>query len=208
MTEELPAPPDPLPELADGDVLGWWGPCLRIYRQVSPHGGRWSSFRTAGPVATCRFDPHRAGVERGVQYVALGGSPTGVVTVVAEAFGDTRVIDRAAGTPALVVWVPTRTLRLLDLRSGWTTRAGGNQAIGSGPRAASRRWARAIHDAYPHLDGVASTPSTYGPGRAAALFTPAADALPDHPELHRRLDDATVDGLLARVAAELGYLVT
>lgn len=128
-------------------------------------------------------------------------------TALAETFQDTRVIDTHDGEPYLVIWRPTRALVLLDLASGWTTRAGGNQAICSGDRRQARRWAREIYGTYEEIDGIVYTSATYGPGCAVALFDRGADSIPRHPLLHRALADPAVTPLLEQAAAALGYLL-
>lgn len=128
-------------------------------------------------------------------------------TALAETFQETRVIDTRDGEPYLVIWRPTRALRLLDVTSGWTTRASGNQAICSGDRRQARRWARKIYSTYTEIDGIVYMGASYGPGRAVALFDRGADSLPRHPLLHRALADPAVMPLLEPAAAALGYLL-
>ncbi|MBI2709160.1 MAG: RES domain-containing protein [Actinobacteria bacterium] len=169
-----------------------------------------------------RFDPHEPAqatepeVARGVQYVASADAttpPTSLVpwsalaTCLAEVFQDTRVIDPADADRWVVMWSPRRRLRLLDLTSDWLVRAGGNQAISSGPRAPAQQWARWIYDTYEELDGVVAAASTRGRGRSIALWDRAATAVGDHPLLHRPLSSPGPRPILAHHADKLGYIL-
>ena len=84
-------------------------------------------------------------------------------------------------------------------------RAGASQAIGSGPRPAARRWARAIRTAFPTLDGLAYPSSMNGGRRCIAVFDPAADAVPGSPELSLPLSHPGLADPLAVACQALGY---
>lgn len=176
----------------------------RVYFQGGRHPTTWDRLRAFGPT-NARFDPHLP-PPRVQDRKVLYGASDGPVCV-AEVFQETRVIDRAANDPALVGFAVTRALTLLDLTGVWPTRAGASVAINSGTRLRAQRWARAIYEAFPALDGIHYASSMFGNASAVALFERAEDALPDFPFLHRRLDDPLLDGVLRNVAARIGYLL-
>ena len=109
---------------------------------------RWTRISTAGDPEpyvrrVMRFDhhprPRRNHPVRAVVYASVnrgvGDGIDPLRTVVAERFGDSRVIDRSTHEPWLVGWRPTRPLRLLDFAdSDWVTRVGANAALTSGAR--------------------------------------------------------------------------
>src|SRR3954454_12504013 len=90
----------------------------RIHRASGEHPTQWREFRTVGPLATARFDPHPHPADRlpaaapgfGLLYVGLS-----LHTALAEAFQATRVVDRYGGSPWMAVFRPPRPLHLLDL---------------------------------------------------------------------------------------------
>jgi len=176
----------------------------RVYFQCGRHPTTWDRLRAFGPT-NARFDPHLpppSVQDRKVLYGARGGP-----VCIAEVFQETRVIDRTANDPALVGFVVTRALTLLDLTGVWPTRAGASMAINSGTRLRAQRWARAIYAAFPTLDGIHYASSMFGNAPAVALFERAEDAIPDFPTFHRRLDDPVLDAVLRNVAARIGYLL-
>lgn len=180
----------------------------RIHRVSGAHPASWREFRAVGPVSGARFDPHP---------LPLGGAPVaapgyGVLyagltlrTALAEAFQAARVVDRRSGSPWLVVFRPSRTLRLLDLAGTWPTRAGASQAISSGPRDRSRAWAREIFAAYDDIDGLWYRSSMDSGAPAVCLWERAADALPPQPWVHLPLDAASLALPVARECRRLGY---
>lgn len=175
----------------------------RLYFQGGEHPARWNDFRWFGPV-NARFDHHLPPPrlqDRGVFYAAERGP-----TCIAEVYQATRVVDRGRGSPALVAFTSRRTLTLLDLHAG-ATRLGASTAVCSGSHARARRWAQTAYDALPHLDGILYGSSMAGHAPAYALFERAADALPAHPDLHRRLDDPALRDLVLNTATDLAYTV-
>ena len=79
-------------------------------------------------------------------------------------------------------------LALLDLESGWVTRAGGNQAFTSGLRSRSSEWARAIYR-HVQVHGLSYGSSVWAPGLCVALWERAAPSFPLSPLASRLLDD-------------------
>ena len=107
--------------------------------------------------------------------------------------------------PWFVVFRTVRVLELLDLRGLWSTRAGASAAISSGSKARARRWSRAIHEAYPTLDGIAYPSSMGGGADALALYEPAAAVLPPAPEFHRALVDPALNAPLLQATNAINY---
>ena len=175
---------------------------FRVYFRGGPHPGVWNAFRRYGP-ANARFDHHELPPriqERGILYAAVHPR-----TPLAEVFQARRTIDTRRDEPWLVGFRLAAEIRLLDLTGLWPTRAGASTAIGSGPRPAARRWARAIYDAYPDAAGLWYGSSMDANASCAALFERAEGALPPLPSFHRALADETLRSLLESYATALGY---
>jgi hypothetical protein len=180
----------------------------RIYLAGGRYPSHWNDFRTVGPVAAARFDPHPPTADGepvdvpgcGVLYAAVE-----LQTCLAESFQASRVVDRRTGRPWLVVFRSTRVLRLLDLTGTWPTRAGASQAISSGPRDRARSWARAIRSAYDDIDGVWYRSSMDRGQPAICLWAPARDAMPASPWAHLPLDAPGLTLPLARACRAVGY---
>jgi hypothetical protein len=167
--------------------------------------------RTYGPTSA-RFDPHQPPPheqDRGVLYAA-GSFPTAL----AEFFGATRTIERSRDEPLIASFRLARVLRLLDLLSGWPTRAGASQALSSGRKDVTRMWARAIYEEL-DVDGIIYPSSMSGSrrrrsdpplhGLAVALFDRATSAIPAHPSLNMPLSHPGLDAPLGAIAERFGY---
>jgi hypothetical protein len=195
-SDELARVPPARKRLAAGTPL--W----RLYRRGGRHPTLWDRLREFGPSAA-RFDHHQPPPrvqERAILYAAAHGP-----TALAEAFQDTRVIDRAARDPWLVGFRLAHPVTLLDLTGTWPTRAGASMAIATGPRPRARRWARAIYEAYPDLGGLYYPSSMHGNRPAVALTERTRPAIPPRPEFHRPLADPALLRMLEKVARDLGY---
>ena len=173
------------------------------------HPQQWNTFRRTGPLPHARFDPHPPGPRgrptdaagHGVLYFGLS-----VRTSIAEVFQDTSIVDRITRRPFLVVFRPTRTMRLLDLTGLWPTRAGASQEISSGSRERTQEWARVMRAAYPGLDGLWYRSSMDSGDPSICLWDPpAGDALPESPEILVPLDHPGLDVPLARICEDLNY---
>jgi len=130
------------------------------------------------------------------------------VSALAEHFQDANggvgPIDRSHRQPAITQFELAADVQLLDLDSGWVTRAGGNQAITSGRRSRARQWARAIYSEHPNMQGVAFGSSVWAPGHCIALWDRGAPAIPGAPLTSRTLDDPVLGVALANAAVALG----
>ncbi len=207
MSERLPAPVGArisgTPILA-GDllVLPIGTPLVRISRLTGAHPLAWNEMRAYGP-STSRFDhqppPTRVHPERRITYLTWGDDA--FVAVFAEFFqdgsGGVGPFELAYGDPLITTFASATELRLLDLDGGWVTRAGGNQAIRTGPRGVCRDWARAIYRHHLDVHGLAYGSSVWGPGRCVALWERGAAAFPPAPTASRRLDDPALAAAVA-----------
>jgi hypothetical protein len=212
VTERLPRPDSALiertvPRRGDILVIAAGDPLVRIHQLGGPHPVAWNEFRAWGPTRS-RFDHHtlpRRVQDRRVAYLTRGRSAFSAA--LAEYFQDNSggvlPINVSSDRTAVTVIQPSRSLRLLNLDSGWVTRAGGNQAIRTGSRAMAREWSRAIYRHH-DIDGVAYSSSVWGPGRCVALWERAESAMPSAPTAHRMLDDPAIIDAVAAAAADLG----
>jgi hypothetical protein len=181
----------------------WW----RVHRTEGAHVQAWNAFRRFGPVL--RFDPHppprSEHPDRAVWY---GASTPGAA--LAEAFQVDRTIDRRSGRPYLTGLSFTRALSVLDLAvdsaGAWVTRAGGTFAISTAPHAVTQRWARAVVEAFPQLDGVRYNSRFAGPP-FVALFGPARSAMPAQPLVSLPLTHPDLGARLAAAARRIGYQI-
>jgi hypothetical protein len=206
------------PDLKPGDVrvLAAGTDLGRIYASGGDYPTTWNGMRAFGPTR-CRFDPHPLPpgphpTRRVMHATPAIPGPHGRVypvlkTCLAECFRDTGVVDTTREDPYLAIFPIVRDLRLLDLGdSDWVTRAHGNAAISSGPRARSREWARAIHQRYvasDDIDGVIYPSSNIPVARSVALWEPAETALPAAPDFNDPLSHAGLLAALETYAVEL-----
>jgi len=187
--------------IASGTLL--W----RVYRAGGPHPTPWNELRHYGPAPTGRFDhqqpPPHDDPARGILYVSVGA--LGALGALAEAFQDTRTIDRGRQAPWLVGFQLDGDLPALDLTRLWPTRAGASQAISSGRHATAQAWSRAIYRAYPEVEALLYRSSMAGGALNLALYERAASRLPRSPAVHLPLTHPGLTLPLSRVAAKLGY---
>lgn len=219
MSEVLPPPVGPRirdTSITSRDVVVLEGGTrlIRAHLLAGTHPASWDTFRRFGPTRS-RFDHHqpppRAHGTRSIAYVTYGdGGPRSnpFTAVLAELFqddgGGVMPFDLTRDAPHVSVFEITRRLRLLDLASGWVTRAGGNQAISSEARSTARAWARLIYlHHHSSIDGVAYHSSVWPPGRCAALWQGARSAFPVEPLKSDALDAAGLRIAVAHAAEEL-----
>jgi hypothetical protein len=201
---KLPLPPDPSRlQHRQSDIRQLGNRVLwRIHRTSGEHVVAWNALRYWGPATAARFDPQPpppAISERGVSYAALD-----VPTALAEVFQQTRVINTRRGDPYLTAWRATRSLSLLDLTGAWPVRNGASFTLNTGRRDYCRAWARAIHTAWPQLDGLRHRSSMTG-RLIVTLFTHAADTFPPRPLLSLPLRHPGLQADLLAAAGQIGY---
>jgi hypothetical protein len=173
----------------------------RIYKRAGRHPVLWSTFRSFGPLSSARFDHHTPGLageprlqDRMILYAALQ-----IPTCVAEFFQRSRTIDPEAEQPFLAGFELRKDIVLLDLTALWPTQAGASMVINSGPRS------RAVHDAYPGIQGLYYASSMHANRPALALYERARPALAPVPLFNRPLSDPALLVDLDRIALNLGY---
>jgi hypothetical protein len=185
---------------------------VRVHPLAGPHPTAWNQLRAFGPTKS-RFDhqppPRRDHPTRRIAYLTMGTEA--FVAALAEYFqddgGGVAPMDLTLRQPAITMFEAATELVLLDLDSGWVTRAGGNQAIRTGPRGVCRAWSRAIYRHHRGVHGLVYGSSVWGPGRCLALWERATSALPTTPTATRRLDDPTITLAVMDAARRLGTYV-
>lgn len=182
------------------------GALWRVFRTEGPHAVTWDQLRHYGPVPGMRFDPHPlpTGMHResGVMYAATRSH-----TALGEVFQSTRVIDRSMGGATIAAWIPSRTLRLLDLTSNWPVLNGAAAAMMMDDKTTTQAWARAIDQRHGgELDGLYHQ-SSINSEPLVTLFsrTERVPAFPARPSLSALLSDTTADEIVARAMWQLGY---
>jgi hypothetical protein len=175
----------------------------RIHRTTGDHLRPWDGYRTFGPLASARLDPHPLPTEDHPGYGVLYAA-TELYTALAEVFQTNRLINTHTGAPHLTGWTPTRSLQLLDLTDTWPIRNHASAALTAAPRPTCRAWARAIHSQWPDLDGLLS-PSTMTATPTITLWEPSASAIPRRPDFSRPLNHPMLWTLVHLAAARIGY---
>lgn len=217
MSERLPQPdtnriratvpqPDELHLLPASSVL------LRVRPLGGAHPRAWNELRSFGPTKS-RFDhqplPRRNHPSRRIAYLTTGTDA--FVAALAEWFqndgGGVGPFDLTMRSPAITIFETATPLTLLDLDSGWMTRAGGNQAVRTGPRGVSRDWSRMIYRHHRGVGGLAFRSSVWGPGHCLVLWERAAAAFPAAPTASRQLNDPALTLAVMNAAQRLGTYV-
>ena len=206
---KLPEPPDPAglrrtpPEIV---VLRAGAELWRVYFRGGHYPSTWDTFRRFGPTAGGRFDHHDeppGEQDRKILYAATGADS--IATCLAEVFQERRSVNLRRDEPWLACFALAEAVPLLDLTGKWPTRAGASMALNSGPRPRTRRWSRAIYEAYPGVQGLLYASSMNAGRSAVALYERVGDALPVRPALNEPLSHPVLLPALRRVAADLGY---
>jgi hypothetical protein len=99
-----------------------------------------------------RFDHHSIPARLQDRAILYGGLR--VYTCFAEAFQDTRTIERSRNSPWLAGFELARNVPLLDLTGTWPTKAGASMAINSGRRDRARGWSQRVYEDYPTIEGL------------------------------------------------------
>jgi RES domain len=201
-----PPPPEVLAEVgADVTVLPTGTRLWRLYPSGGNHPTTWSTLRHFGPT-DARFDHHLPPAHndpvRAVAYFGALGP-----LCVAERFQRTRRIDRRhPDRLRLAGFDLAAPLALADLRRLWPTRAGASQAVATGPRSRSRRWAIAIHEAFGgRIDGIVYRSSMYGGETAVTVWERGVGAFPATAVLDVTLDDPQLTVALINASRSIGY---
>lgn len=204
--ERLPAPPRRF------TIPGRFRTCpaglelWRIYFQGGSFPTAWNEVRQWGPSGS-RFDHHtmpKRTQPRGILYAASGKDA--ILTVLAEVFQETRLIDRNRNEPWLVGFELAAPVKLLDTSGPWCVSAGGNMAINSGSRHRARSWSRVIYSSYPSAEGIWS-PSSLVNLPSVALYERAVHAVPSRPSFHEPLSSPKLAKGLLDYAARLNYML-
>jgi len=191
-------PPD-LEILRRGTVL--W----RIYYRGGAHPAAWDRFRHWGPVPNVRFDHHSSPARQQARGILYGGLR--VYTCFAEAFQETRTIDRSRNRPWLAGFELGRNVSLLDLTGTWPTKAGASMAINSGRRDRARAWSQRVYEDYPTTEGLYYPSSMDANQPSVALYERAQDALPSRPLFDRALADPALNSAVVKSALLFNYAV-
>lgn len=171
-----------------------------------PYARRFGEMRAFGPLRSARFDPHPEppGMSSNERVLYVSGD---LLTAIAERYQRRRAVILSEPTsPIVYSWSPLRVLRLVDLTGTGATRLGASQALTTGPRSVTRRWARAMRATWPDADGLYYRSSMSG-GGCAACWGPAADSFPDKPAFAVPIDfpSREFQDLVQAACAELGY---
>lgn len=194
MTVELPPAPRPgqLPPLED-ECVAWLPPgwlLVRLHEIAGRFPTAAGDLRWFGPHPDRgRFDHHPSGPPRvhdhaGIAYLATddphrpgdaaeptgGGSAPGnaIEVAVAEAAQQSHTVV-VTESQTLSVLELVEPLALLDVRGRFAQQTRAGTHLSTGPHPRTQQWARAIHQAYPHLGGIAYAPPTGGRAIAVAV---------------------------------------
>jgi hypothetical protein len=173
----------------------------RIRPTKGPHPYPWNGFRDFGPLPSARFDPHRPPPHVQIETVAYFGVDWHVC--LAEVFQQTRIIDPHTNDVFLTGIQLDRAIRLIDLRGSWPITVGASHHINTGRKDHCRAWARALRQAWPHADGLASV--GVNAGTVVTLYNPAKDALGRAAVFDRPLADAAIENHLATAAEHINF---
>ena len=179
----------------------------RVYRRGGSHPAAWNQFRAFGPTSA-RFDHHLPDSsgnpcqqDRGILYLACD-----LQTALAEAFQDTRAVDRTGGQPGLAQLQTVSDLSLLDLTGNFCIRAGGSMKLMSGERGVARNWSQGFYAAYSSIHGL-YYPSSLTNQPVVALYERALaqNPFPKSPALDLPLSASELARALLAAATAIGY---
>ena len=145
-------------------------------------------------------------------YYRGGAHPAGILygglrvyTCFAEAFQDTRTIDRSRNRPWLAGFELARNVSLLDLTGTWPTKAGASMAMSSGRRDRARAWSQRGYEDYPTIEGLYYASSMDANQPSVALYERAQNALPARPVFDRALADPALNSAVVKAAVLFNY---
>ena len=181
----------------------------RIHFTTGPHPAAWNTWRTHGPLAIGRFDPHPLPITNhrvhGVIYASLADAQFDPMThCLAEVFQRDRTIALHRGTPTFTLFEISREVSLLDLRA---------QHASSEGRSTTHVWARDAYRDTPPADGVlyptglAARPGVDAAMTSVCLWKRRRSCLPPQPIFSRPLADASLRGAVELAATQLNYLL-
>jgi hypothetical protein len=130
-----------------------------------------------------------------------------VYTCFAEAFQETRTIERSRNRPWLAGFELGRDVLLLDLTGTWPTKAGASMAINSGRRDRARAWSRRVYEDDPAIGGLYYRSSMDANQPSVALCDRAQDAVPARPIFDRALADPALNSAVVKAAILFNYAV-
>lgn len=199
--------PDPAVIASKGTVVAVVHTHLwRLHAPAGRHPTRWDQLRAYGPIASARYDPWLPPPQdRTADPVTTGVGYFGfdVPTCLAEVFQTSRHISIYRDGLQLSAFLPTRPLRLLDLREAWPITIGASHAINSGPKNRCRVWAHAIRSVHPGHNGFLYTGMA---GRSCVvLYSPPGDVFPATPDFTKALADPGLAPYIADAAEQIGY---
>lgn len=176
----------------------------RVHAGSGPHGLRWDELRSFGPLPSGRFDPHVEPAHEQAELVGYFAHDW--ASCLAEVFQTNREIRPRRNDPWITGFETAGPVRLLDLRDTWAVAIGASHAINTGPKNVCRAWSRALRQAFPHADGLATTSAMTGRPSITA-YAPMTTALPDRPSFSAPLAAPALRARVATVADEIGYTV-
>lgn len=174
----------------------------RVHFTTSQHIVPWNRLRTWGPVASARWDPHPPPPQ---DAAPLGAAYLGedVLTCLAEVFQLTRFVDVDRDTPYITAFRLNRDITTVDLTGHWLLSAGASAHVAFGEKERTRAWARAIHQAWPKVDGLYSLSAMALSRKVVTLWT--ANCLPASPAFTAPLSSPGVIADVAAAAREIRY---
>lgn len=184
-------------KLHAGDMPLW-----RVHFTRSEHVVPWNHLRTWGPVPSSRWEPHPLPP---ADAAPLGAAYLGedVLTCLAEVFQLTRFVDVDRDAPYVTALSLRREIELVDVTGGWLLAAGGSSSVAFGEKERTRAWARAIHEAWPDVDGVYSLSTRDSSRKVVTLWT--EEAFPQDPDFSQPLNSPAILHDIVTAAAQIGY---
>lgn len=174
----------------------------KAHKTRSPYAVPWNRLRTWGPIPGARWDPHpEPEGEKAPLGVAYFGED--IQTCLAEVYQLTRFVDVNYEDPYITGFETARDVSLADLTGRWLIKAGASASAALNEKARTRAWARALHEAWPDLDGIVAPSAMVGGSRVVVLWTDKA--MPTAPGFSAPLNSPALAHDISRAAAGIGY---